>query len=269
GAQVAAFLNVSQDHLDRYRSLADYIAAKKRIFDGCEVAVWNRDDEAARPHGAVNTQITFGTHIKADYRWDQRSACLYRREQKLLCADNLSIKGHHNVLNVLAALAMAEALDLPLFTSLQAAVAFRGLEHRCQLITEHRDILWINDSKGTNVGATLAALEGIGSAIEGKIVLIAGGQGKGQDFSHLVEPIAKYVSHTLLLGEDKYKIAELLPDNSYTLVDSLEEAVQQAHALAQAGDAVLLSPASASLDMFSSYQERGNRFVKAVQEVLP
>ncbi len=269
GAQVAAFLNVSQDHLDRYRSLADYIAAKQRIFDGCEVAVWNRDDEATRPHGAVNTQITFGTHIKADYRWDQRSACLYRRDQKLLCADSLAVKGHHNVLNVLAALAMAEALDLPLFTSLQAAVEFRGLEHRCQLIAEHNEIFWINDSKGTNVGATVAALEGIGSAIKGKIVLIAGGQGKGQDFSHLVEPIAKYVSHAFLLGEDKHKIAELLPAASFTLVTSIEEAVQRAHELAQAGDAVLLSPASASLDMFASYQERGNSFVNAVQEVLP
>lgn len=267
-AQVAAFLNVSQDHLDRYRSLADYIAAKQRIFDGCEVAVWNRDDDTTRPQGAVNAQITFGAHRQADYRWDERSGCLYRREQKLLRASDLAVKGHHNIFNVLAALAMAEALELPLFTSLQAAVAFRGLEHRCQLIKEHQDVLWINDSKGTNVGATLAALEGIGQAIDGNIILIAGGQGKGQDFSHLVAPIRKYVSHVYLLGEDKAQIADLLPAESYTLVQSIQEAVQSAHQVAQAGDAVLLSPASASLDMFASYQERGNAFVQAVQEVL-
>src|SRR5690625_3357615 len=200
GAQVAAFLNVSQDHLDRYRSLADYIAAKQRIFDGCEVAVWNRDDDTTRPHGAVAHQITFGTHPKADYRWDQHTGCLYRREQKLLPAERLAMKGHHNVLNVLAALAMAEALDLPLYSSLEAAVAFCGLAHRCELIAEDAGVLWINDSKGTNVGATLAALEGIGSSIEGSIILIAGGQGKVQDFSHLKAALATYVSHTYVLG---------------------------------------------------------------------
>lgn len=268
-AQVAAFLNVSQDHLDRYRSLADYIAAKQRIFDGCEVAVWNRDDEATRPHGAVSAQITFGTHIKADYRWEQHTGCLYRRGQRLLSANTLAVKGRHNVMNVLAALAMAEALDLPLYNSLQAAVAFVGLEHRCQLIEEREGVQWINDSKGTNVGATLAALEGIGASIQGKIVLIAGGQAKGQDFSHLVEPIEQYVSHVYLLGEDKAQLAKLLPQGSYTLVNNMVEAVAAANALAQEGDAVLLSPACASLDMYASYQARGEAFANAVREVLP
>lgn len=268
-AQVAAFLNVSQDHLDRYRSLADYIAAKQRIFDGCEVAVWNRDDEATRPHGAVSAQITFGTHIKADYRWDQHTGCLYRRGQRLLSANTLAVKGRHNVMNVLAALAMAEALDLPLYNSLQAAVEFVGLEHRCQLIEEREGVQWINDSKGTNVGATLAALEGIGASIQGKIVLIAGGQAKGQDFSHLVEPIENYVSHVFLLGKDKAEIAKLLPEGSYTLVSDMTAAVVAANTLAQAGDAVLLSPACASLDMYASYQARGEAFADAVREVLP
>ncbi|HLR16689.1 MAG TPA: UDP-N-acetylmuramoyl-L-alanine--D-glutamate ligase [Alcanivoracaceae bacterium] len=268
GAQVAAFLNVSQDHLDRYRSLADYIAAKQRIFDGCQVAVWNRDDLVTRPQGRVAREITFGVHQAADYRLDVRSGYLYRQQQRLIHVSDLSVQGHHNVLNVLSALAMAEALELPLYNSLKAAVEFKGLAHRCQLVHEANGVSWFNDSKGTNVGATLAALEGIGGATEGKLVLIAGGQGKEQDFTPLTEPVAEQVRHTLLLGVDKEKIAAVLPAGTYEFVETMHEAVTRAQALAQPGDAVLLSPACASLDMYNSYQARGEAFVAAVEEVL-
>lgn len=268
GAQVAAFLNVSQDHLDRYRSLADYIAAKQRIFDGCDVAVWNRDDEVTRPQSPQDADITFGVHPKADYRLNIETGDLYRKGVKLMHADELAMKGHHNILNVLAALALAEALELPLHSSLNAAAKFRGLPHRCELVAEENGVLWFNDSKGTNVGATLAALEGIGGAIDGDIVLIAGGQGKDQDFTPLLQPLAKHVKHIILLGEDKHKIAELLPAESYVLVESMQDAVEQANAMAKAGDAILLSPACASLDMYKSYQARGEAFVDAMQEVI-
>jgi len=268
GAQVAAFLNVSQDHLDRYRSLADYIAAKQRVFDGCQVAVWNRDDTVTRPQGRVANEITFGVHPSADYRLDVHSGYLFRKQLRLVHSGELSVKGHHNVLNVLAALAMAEALELPLHSALLAAVKFKGLEHRCQLVRDSDGISWFNDSKGTNVGATLAALDGIGGAIRGKLVLIAGGQGKEQDFSPLAQPIAEQVRHTILLGADKEKLAAVLPDGSYEFVQNMAEAVQRAREVAQPGDAVLLSPACASLDMFVSYQARGEAFVEALEEVL-
>lgn len=266
-AQVATILNISQDHMDRYRSLADYIAAKQRVYDGCEIAVWNRDDEATRPQSSVPREITFGEHEQADYRLDTSEGVLRCRGEVLLAISALRLPGRHNALNVLAALAMAEALQIPREPALRAARTFRGLAHRCQLVAEQGGVKWFNDSKGTNVGATLAALAGIGPAIDGKIVLIAGGQGKGQDFSPLLEAARNHVRTALLLGEDAAQLEAALPGVKCQRVSSMAEAVQQAAAQAQPGDAVLLSPACASFDMFSNYVARGEEFTRLAQEV--
>lgn len=268
GAQVACVLNVSEDHLDRYATLMDYIAAKQRIYDGCEVAVWNRDDENTRPQRPVAREITFGTHRDADYRLDAARGVLLARGEELLSTAALPIRGNHNALNVLAVLAMAEALGCDRTRALDAVRAFRGLPHRCELVAEHRGVQWFDDSKGTNVGATLAALEGIGPAIPGRVVLIAGGQGKGQDFTALAGVAAKYVRATVLIGEDAHRVAEGLAHPQCQFARDMDDAVRRAAALAQPGDAVLLSPACASFDMFRGYADRGERFARAVREVI-
>ena len=266
-AQVAVVLNVSEDHMDRYSSFVDYIAAKQRIYDGCEVAVWNRDDEATRPQRPVAASISFGLHADADYHLDAARGMLMCRGQDLLPVAGLTLKGNHNALNVLAVLAMAEALQLDQQAALEAAAQFAGLPHRCQLVSEHRNISWFNDSKGTNVGATLAALAGIGPAVAGKIVLIAGGQGKGQNFSLLNESAQRYVRAAVLIGEDARAVAQGIAPVECHFAQDMADAVRRASLLAEAGDAVLLSPACASLDMFRNYSDRGDTFVHCVEEV--
>lgn len=268
GAQVACILNVSADHLDRYAGLGDYIAAKQRIYDGCEVAVWNRDDDATRPQGTVPAQITFGLHMDADYRLDAQRGVLMRRGEDLLAAASLQLRGNHNALNVLAVLAMAEALGLPLQPCLEAVTRFAGLPHRCVLVAEQRGVQWFNDSKGTNVGATLAALAGIGPAIPGKVILIAGGQGKGQDFAALAPAAEAHVRAAVLIGDDARAVARGLGDVPCHFAADMADAVRRASLLAEPGDAVLLSPACASFDMFRGYADRGDTFVRCVMEVL-
>lgn len=267
GAQVAAILNVSEDHLDRYPSLVEYIAAKQRIYDGCEVAVWNRDDENTRPQRPVAHQVSFGTHEQSDYRLDVERSMLMAYGVDLLSSKALTMRGNHNALNVLAVLAMADALGLDQNIALDTVKAFSGLPHRCNLIAEHRQVQWFNDSKGTNVGATLAALEGIGPAIDGKIILIAGGQGKGQSFEPLNDASHRFVRAAVLIGEDAEQVATGLLGVECHFAASMDDAVRRASLLAQIGDAVLLSPACASFDMFKGYADRGEHFERAVREV--
>lgn len=267
GAQVAAILNISEDHLDRYSSLVEYIAAKQRIYDGCEVAVWNHDDDNTRPQRPVARAISFGMHPQADYRLDMTRGVLVAHGADLCPASALRMRGNHNALNVLAVLAMAEALELDQQTALDTVQQFAGLPHRCNLVAEYRGVQWFNDSKGTNVGATLAALAGIGPAINGKVILIAGGQGKGQDFSPLAAPAAQHLRAAILIGEDADKVAQGLGDVSCHFAADMNDAVRRASLLAESGDAVLLSPACASFDMFKGYADRGDAFVRAVREV--
>jgi UDP-N-acetylmuramoylalanine--D-glutamate ligase len=268
GAQVACILNLSQDHMDRYNSFGDYVAAKQRIYDGCEIAVWNQDDEVTRPQSPVPAQMTFGVHPQSDYRLDIQRGMLMRRGEDLLPVSALKVRGNHNVLNVLAVLAMAEALGLEQQACLRAVQEFVGLPHRCVLVAEQAGVQWFNDSKGTNVGATLAALTGIGPAIAGKVVLIAGGQGKQQDFSPLGSVAAEYVRAAVLIGEDAEQLAAVLTDVPCHFASDMAAAVRQAEQLAQTGDAVLLSPACASFDMFRGYADRGDTFIRCVTEVL-
>lgn len=267
GAQVATVLNISEDHLDRYPSLVEYIAAKQRIYDGCDVAVWNHDDENTRPQRPVARAISFGMHPQADYRLDTARGMLMTHGVDLCPVSVLRMRGNHNALNVLAVLAMAEALELDQQVALETVQQFSGLPHRCNLVAEHRGVQWFNDSKGTNVGATLAALAGIGPAIDGKVILIAGGQGKGQDFAPLAAPAAQHLRAAILIGEDADKVAQGLGDVSCHFAADMNDAVRRASLLAESGDAVLLSPACASFDMFKGYADRGDAFVRAVREV--
>lgn len=266
-ADVAVVLNVSQDHLDRYASFADYLAAKQRVYDGCQLAVWNRDDLATRPTGRVSRQITFGAHPEADYRLDREQGQLTCRGEPLLALDELALTGHHNAMNILAVLAISDALSFDRDTALTTVKAFTGLPHRCQLVAERHAVRWFNDSKATNVGATLAALTGIGESIDGKVILVAGGQGKGQDFSPLAEPARQYLRAAIVMGEDREVLAQGLSAAPCEWVSDMASAVQRAHDLAQPGDAVLLSPACASFDMYRSFSERGDDFTARAREV--
>lgn len=266
-AQVACILNLSQDHLDRYAAFSDYLAAKQRVYDGCQVAVWNRDDLATRPQSPVSREITFGTHPQADYRLDVQQHRLLHQDKELLRLDQLVLTGHHNAMNVLAVLAMSDALGFERAAALATVKAFQGLPHRCQQVAEAGAVRWFNDSKATNVGATLAALTGIGEAISGKVVLIAGGVGKGQDFSPLGEPARQYLRSALLLGQDADQLAAGLADVPCERVADMASAVRRAAQLAAPGDAVLLSPACASFDMYSSYVARGDDFTALAKEV--
>ena len=266
-AAVATVLNISQDHLDRYHGLAEYIAAKQRAYEGCEVAVWNRDQEATRPQHPVEREITFGTHPASDYRLETESGRLLAYGTPLMDVGELALPGHHNAINVLAVLALAEALHVPADAVLEAARGFSGLPHRCQLVAEHEGVRWINDSKGTNLGATLAALAGIAASVPGRVVLIAGGQAKDQDFAPLADAAREHVRAVVLIGEDAERMGALLGEVDVRYETDMAAAVRCAASLAQPGDAVLLSPACASFDMYSGYVARGDDYVRQVREV--
>jgi UDP-N-acetylmuramoylalanine--D-glutamate ligase len=268
----AAVLNVTPDHLDRYRGLADYAAAKARIFEHCEVAVINLDDPTvasmispARRHLSFSLRTDSG----ADYTLmdqDDDGRWLARRGVPLLPLSAMRLTGAHNAANALAALALGEALSLPLASMLEELRSFGGLQHRSQWVAEVAGVTYIDDSKGTNVGATLAAVAGLA----GPLLVILGGEGKGQDFAPLRAAFAGKVRCALLIGRDAPAIGAALEgacDCRYA--DSLEAAVDAAAALAHPGDTVLLSPACASFDMFSDYAQRGRVFVAAVRRLSP
>lgn len=265
--RVACVLNLSPDHLDRHLQMSAYIAAKQRIYHNCELAVWNRDDEATRPPASIGQQLSFGEHPEADYRFDSATGELLAHGEVLLTLNELQQPGQHQALNALAVLAMAEALELPRAPVLEAIRRFNGLPHRCQQVVEAAGVRWFNDSKGTNVGATEAALKSVGASIDGRVLLLAGGQGKGQDFSPLAPLAEQYLGTAILFGEDADALAAAFGKVEHIKVNSLADAVTLAAKLAQAGDAVLLSPACASFDMFASYVERGEAFERLVEEV--
>jgi UDP-N-acetylmuramoylalanine--D-glutamate ligase len=267
--KAAAVLNVSADHLDRYRSLEAYAAAKARIFARCDTAVINLDDPlvVAMPQpGQQSLGFSLRAAIGADYSVAIRegSAWLMRRDEPLLAVAAMRIRGLHNAANALAALALGEALNLPLPPMLAELREFPGLAHRTQWVADVGGVAYIDDSKGTNVGATIAAVTGM----HGPLVIIAGGDGKNQDFSPLVEAFRGKVRHVVLIGRDAARIAQALRGVCTTeTCASLELAVRAAAGAAQPGDTVLLSPACASLDMFRDYSHRGAVFAQAVKEL--
>jgi UDP-N-acetylmuramoylalanine--D-glutamate ligase len=265
----AAVLNVSADHLDRYASLQAYAAAKARIFARCDTAVINLDDALVvtmpRP-GQRTLGFSLRATIGADYALasDAGQWCLTRRGSPLLALADMKLGGGHNAANALAALALGEALDLPLAAMRAELKSFPGLPHRSQWVADVGGVAYINDSKGTNVGATLAAVRG--TAVP--VVLIAGGEGKNQDFAPLTAAFRGKLRHAVLIGRAAAAIAQALEGVcAVERCATLEEAVRRAARAAQPGDAVLLSPACASLDMFTDYAHRGAVFEQAVREL--
>jgi UDP-N-acetylmuramoylalanine--D-glutamate ligase len=258
----AAMLNLSEDHLDRYRDLEAYAAAKARIFGGAGAQVLNRDDARsmamARPGRPV---VTFGLDAPpGEHDFGIVGGALAEGARTFLALDELPIHGLHNAANALAAAALARTLGLSSEQLAQGLRTFRGLPHRLQLIASRGGVDWYDDSKGTNVGATIAALRGLGK----KAVLILGGEGKGQDFAPLAAPVREFASHVLLIGRDAPLIEQAVGGERCA---SLEGAVERAARLARPGEAVLLSPACASFDMFRDYRHRGEAFAAAVRRL--
>ncbi|MGA7749184.1 MAG: UDP-N-acetylmuramoyl-L-alanine--D-glutamate ligase [Gallionella sp.] len=272
-ADAATVLNISEDHLDRYADVAEYSAAKARIFSGCDVQVLNRDDERCMSMARAECKtITFGLSKPgkaSDFGIvpDEGDVWLVQGTQRLLKASELQVVGLHNVANALAALALSRAIDFPMPVLLDALRNFKGLPHRVERVAEIGGITYYDDSKGTNVGATIAALQGLGC----KAVLIAGGEGKGQDFSPLNPVVSQHARAVVLIGRDASLIENALSGSGVKVVraEDMSDAVRQASMLAQNGDAVLLSPACASFDMFRNYEHRAEVFVEAVSELKP
>jgi UDP-N-acetylmuramoylalanine--D-glutamate ligase len=269
-ADAATVLNVTQDHLDRHPGgMPAYAAEKARIFGAHTVQVLNRDDLwVAAMRRASARVITFGDGAPAagDYGLAERDGVwLMRGAEPLLALDDMKLAGRHNAHNALAALALCEAIGLPLDRCVGALRDFTGLPHRVETVLDAGGVRFIDDSKGTNVGATVAAIEGLGRPL----AIILGGDGKGQDFAPLGPVCARHARFCALIGRDAPAIAEVLAAHgvSHRSFATLEEATRAAFAAAQAGDAVLLSPACASLDMFRNYAHRAEVFITEARRI--
>lgn len=274
-ADVATVLNISEDHLDRYQDIDDYAAAKARIFINSQpdagIQVLNQEDPRVSAMTLPDRQhILFGLSTSANANSfgmleDGEDIWLMHGEEQLLKVSELTVSGLHNALNALAALAMCHAVNLSLTSVLPALRQFKGLPHRMEKVARINGVTFYNDSKSTNVGATVAALSGLPEGV----ILIAGGEGKNQDFSPLNWAVTNSACAVILLGRDADDIAAVIKDSDVPLyfVESLEEAVQKSILLAQEDEIVLLSPACASFDMFDNYIHRGEVFVKAVRDI--
>jgi UDP-N-acetylmuramoylalanine--D-glutamate ligase len=271
-ADAAVVLNVTEDHLDRYDGSMDrYAAAKLRIFQGEGMQVVNRDDaRSAAMRIAGRKQICFGlnaTNNDADWGITHEGGVVWLMQgsQKIMRADELQVSGLHNVANALAALALCRALDLPLEPLVEALRVFKGLPHRVEKVAEVFGVTYFDDSKGTNVGATEAALKGLGRPA----VVILGGDGKGQDFSPLNNAVKEHARAVVLIGRDAPQIEKALRGCDRPILNArdMDEAVRIATDHAQAGDAVLMSPACASFDMYKNYLHRAEAFIAAVKKV--
>ncbi|MDB5865816.1 MAG: murD [Betaproteobacteria bacterium] len=262
----ATVLNVTEDHLDRYDGMDDYAAAKARVFQGSGVQLLNRDDlRTMSMSRAGRTVVTFGSGApRAEGEWGiTGNATLAQGRNEVMAIGELPVAGLHNAVNALAAFALGAAIGLDPQAMREGLRRYRGLPHRLEKIAQVRGVTFYDDSKGTNVGATVAALKGMSSPV----VLIAGGDGKGQDFSPLAPAVAAKARAVVLIGRDAPRIEAELAGGKVPLLHArtLEEAIDIAYRASVAGDAVLLSPACASYDMFRSYVHRGEVFVQAVQ----
>jgi UDP-N-acetylmuramoylalanine--D-glutamate ligase len=268
-AHASVILNISPDHMDRYESLDDYIGAKNKIYSGQGLMVINHDDEIVDAMIDDSRQtITFSlsrpdaNNFGVITEGDDIYLC--QGNKKIIKKEDMGIKGEHNVANALAAMALASSINVAFEAMVGTLKNFKGLDHRCQLVKTINNISWYNDSKATNVGASIASIKGL--CASGKnIILIAGGDSKGADLSSLVPVVKDYVKTVLLMGVDANKLAETINSaTTYEFVTDMDEAVSRANEIAVSGDLVLLAPACASLDMYKNYQERGDVFVKAV-----
>jgi len=267
----AAVLNLSPDHMDRYDSYAEYIQTKRHIYQQCGMAIINRDDEQVSEMQTCNESVagfTMNSPEQGDYglREYDGEMWLCKGDEKLIQQKALKLNGQHNTANALAALALGDAANFPVVSMLTALTTFTGLPHRTQFVAEKQHVTWVNDSKGTNVGATIAAINGL--RVKNKILLIAGGIAKDADFTPLKLAMKEKVRGVVLIGKDAVKIEQaLLNEVSIWHANDMAEAVNVAAAKAISGDTVLLSPACASFDMFKGYEHRGEVFVKAVEDL--
>ena len=266
----SAMLNLSEDHLDRYAGLAEYAQAKARVFMGEGAQVLNRCDSTSMALALPGrTQITFGMDAPAmpeDFGISE--GWLVRGRERIVAVNDLPLAGTHNASNALAACALAHLAGVPLAALAQGLRSFRGLPHRMERVALRGGVEWLDDSKGTNVGATVAALKGLTlkAGLPKKAVLILGGEGKGQNFAPLVPAIRERAAHVLLIGRDAALIEDAIAGSGVPVerVDSMEKAVERAAQLSSPGGSVLLSPACASFDMFRDYKHRGEVFAAAV-----
>jgi len=272
---VATVLNVTPDHMDRYVTVHEYATSKAHIYESCEAAIVNLDDVAVRTM-STGTARVIGFSLIQDPAADFYAmhvlgaglpdVVLMHGQERIVLMSELKIAGLHNAANALASLAMAEALGLPRASCVKALKEFPGLPHRSQWVADVAAVRYVDDSKGTNVGATLAAVAGM----PGTLLVIAGGQGKGQDFGPLSEAFRDKVRHVVLLGQDAAQIAEVLEGIcTFEYATDMDDAVRKAAAVARAGETVLLSPACASMDMFRDYGHRGDVFAAAVRGLKP
>ena len=269
-AAAATLLNVSEDHLDRYDGvLADYAAAKARVFQCKGAMVLNRDDDWSMANGRCGRKmITFGLDPAprgTDYGFAE--GAIWRGKECLVGLAELQLSGLHNAANAMAALALCECVGVAPGRLLPALRSFKGLAHRVETVAEIAGVLYVDDSKGTNVGATLAAIEGMGR----KVAIVLGGEGKGQDFAPLKPALQKHGRAVALIGRDGAAIGMALEGSGLPtrIVGDMADAVRWLAAQAKTGDCVLLSPACASFDMFRNYAERAAAFVAAVRELAP
>jgi len=270
GAWAATVLNISEDHMDRYPSKLTYLQAKQKIFRGCRYVIVNDDDILSEPlmvegmepiHFGIGkpnlrkfSTTNDGAEIKICFGFDT-----------LISTSEIKIKGVHNISNALAALALGTAAGIDMNSMLATLKTYSGLKHRCEWVRSVDGVNYINDSKGTNVGATATAIESFGLSGNGKVILIAGGEGKGADFTPLTSVLSNFARSAILFGRD----AEKIESDLNNIVDikrasTLEEAVSVAKSLAEPGDTVLMSPACASFDMFSNFEKRGDAFIDVV-----
>ena len=267
-AESATVLNLSEDHLDRYEgSMANYAAAKSRVFQGKGAMILNRDDDWSMANGRCGRKmITFGLNpAPRGIDYGLVDGAIVRGKTALLRLDEMALTGLHNAANAMAALALCEAVGVAPERLLAGLKAFKGLPHRVEQVAEIKGVIYVDDSKGTNVGATLAAIEGMGR----KVAIVLGGDGKGQDFSPLKAALAAHGRAVALIGRDAGAIAAAIDGcgvTQYRAAD-MADAVKWLAAQAKAGDCVLLSPACASLDMYRNYAHRADAFIAAVKEL--
>ncbi|WP_320823451.1 UDP-N-acetylmuramoyl-L-alanine--D-glutamate ligase [Reinekea sp.] len=269
GADVATILNVSEDHMDRYDSMVQYQQAKQRIYFGAKQALFNRQDLLTQPLVAPDVKVSsFGLN-RPDLKQygvleTPTGPCLALGFKVLLPAAELALAGRHNIANALAVLALADAVHNPLEHTLAVLRDFSGLPHRCQLVRQRAGVRYFNDSKATNVGSTLAAMNGLAQGDRKAIVLLLGGQTKDQDLGPLAPAIAANCKAVFVYGEDQLRFKTVAPEAVY--LDSMFDALTQARTILQDGDLLLLSPACASFDQFKNFEDRGQQFTAWVED---
>lgn len=258
-------LNLSQDHLDRHLNLDAYRDAKLRIYDNAQKCIANAEEQDTWPHARKAEAFISLKAEQLGFGVAQEPLAITENGDVYMLASEINLVGAHNLANVQAAVLLARELGLEDDVIRSAIKRFDGLPHRCQTVLDKDNIRWINDSKATNVGATIAAIKGIKPSTVGKLVLVAGGDSKGADLNELADVFASSVDHLIAMGKDAAKLAE--QKHGAQIVASMDEAVQLAASISKKGDTVLLSPACASLDMFTSFEDRGNQFTQAARSL--